>query len=226
MLRKYGYRRKRPFRRRTRRRSMFPKRYRRKYVMAKPINTRQLVKLTYVDTLGPQTISSNGNTYFNYSASLFDPYTSLGGHQPLYFDQYAAMYGSYRTFGIAYEIIFQTTTGSSNNLWGVTYANTDNSAIATFSSAAERKGSKITGFGGNQRGRLKGYVSVANVWCVPKKEVLLDDQFSAVVSTDPVKNTYIFFQVFNNSPAPVEIICQVRLRYYSEFFRPTTIAQS
>lgn len=207
---------------RRKQRSAGFRRYRR--IGANPIPLRMRTKLHYVDTcIG--NVAAGASAFFYYQSSLFDPYAPAGGHQPLYFDQYAAMYGYYRVYGIGYEVEVTTPSAAAYmNL--VVYSNTDASSYGTLSSAAERKGSKMIPFSAQYRGKLRGYISIANLWAVSKKDVNIDDEFAAAVTTGPVKAGFLFFHVYNSSSTAGDIIMPVKLTYYCEFFRPITVSQS
>lgn len=188
------------------------------------IPTKLRLKLSYVDTLLATTAAS-GSSYWTYQNSLFDPYVSVGGHQPYYFDQYTPIYGYCRVFGIGYNVQAQTvsTTGHLNM---AVYSQTDLITSTSLSAVAERKGCKYVGFSNQYKAGLKGYMSVAHTWGVSKKQVSIDDQYAAAVTTDPEKKAYLHIQTFNPTAVALDVILTVRLTYYCEFFRPITVNQS
>lgn len=92
--------------RKTSRRSRNVKRRRysrKKLTIRKPIPfgipQKKLVKLRYVESiqLNPGTVA---NAFHDFSTnSIYDPNSSVGGHQPLFHDQYANLYGRYTVLG-------------------------------------------------------------------------------------------------------------------------------
>ena len=64
-------------------------------------------KLSYCDTLA-SSVTSASYVSWAYQSSLYDPYVATGGHQPMFFDQYASMYQRYTVMGIAYSISLST----------------------------------------------------------------------------------------------------------------------
>lgn len=182
-------------------------------------------KLRYADSVS-LTVNAGSNAYYYYQNSLFDPYTPAGGHQPMFFDQYGGLYYYYRVYGIGYVFVAQPNSASSNSLTMVTYANQDGNVDGSAMAAMERTGSKFTTCGGSKMGKLKGYVSVAKQWFVPKRVVAIDDSFSAPITGNPTKLVQLFFQYFNPTAANVDVITEVRLTYYCEFFGPRSVSQS
>lgn len=219
---KRGYKKRRPYVRRRNYRKRPMRMYKR--VGANPVPLRMRTKLKYVDTLTAN-IAAGGNSYWYYQNSLYDPYVPVGGHQPLYFDQYAAMYGYYRVYGMAYNVEFQTVS-TTGHLTACVYPQADNNVAGSVSAAAERKQCKFIGFSNQYRSRLKGYISIHNVWAVSRKEVSIDDEFAAAVTTDPVKKAYLFIQTFNPTAVALDIVLTLKITYYCEFFRPITVSQS
>jgi len=205
--------RKRPVRR-TRKRVQ-----RKKRTVPRGIPSSVIAKLSYSDaTTG--SVSAGSTTSYTYHSSLFDPYFTAGGHQPMCFDQYAILYNSYTVFGVGYRISVQALTGGNDNAVLAVYTNTDGSTITHMGTMLEQKrGVKTTFFGGNYTSRtLKGYVSVAKSYGVSLAKIKIDDQFSAVVTADPLKTTKIIFHIYNQSTNSVNYQYTIQLTYYCRFF--------
>lgn len=187
--------------------------------------TRMHTKLRYADSVS-LTVNAGSNAYYYYQNSLYDPYTPAGGHQPMFFDQYAALYYYYRIYGIGYSFVAMPNNADAKALIMVTYYNTDSTVDGTASAAMERTGSKFIMTGGTTLGKLKGYASVAKAYFVPKRVVSIDDAFSAAITANPTKLMQVFFQYFNATATNVDVVTNVRLTYYCEFFGPRSVAQS
>lgn len=224
------------FRRRTtqRRRPVRRPRYRRKTYsrrnarvprrMLTEIPQSKYVKLKYCDVLAGTVVAGSYATW-PFQTSCFDPYVSAGGHQPLGFDQWSTMFYSYRVMGMSYTITCQSTTIHSR-LTCVAYANIDAYSITLLSSALERKYSRSATFGADRDGRMKGYVSVAKLWGLPLSVIKTEDNYSALVTANPVNLAYLNFSVYNPTAANAEVILNVQLNYFVEFYRPRSQAQS
>jgi hypothetical protein len=97
------------------------KKYKRKAMVTKPAQSLAVAgprpypayyrcKLTYATFLNlDPTISTTGTTWYFSANSLFDPDVSGTGHQPLGFDQLAAVYNKYRVLKSHIECIFAAT---------------------------------------------------------------------------------------------------------------------
>lgn len=188
------------------------------------IPNRYRTKLHYVDVL-TSTTTAGSNSYWVYQSSLFDPYYAVGGHQPYYFDQIAAMYSNYRVYGFSYKMDCQLLTSNSHATI-VTYWNKDALIASSVSTAAERVGTRFAGYSDQYKARLSGYGSVKRMWNVPAKEVEIDDTFSALVTANPAKLIYLFIQTFNPTAASHDVVISIKLTYYCEFFGTITQPQS
>jgi len=77
-----------------------------------PFPDRAITKLKYVDTISLNATSLIDARYFYRCNSLFDPDFTGTGHQPMGFDQYAALYNHYHVHSAYIECIFS---GPDNN---------------------------------------------------------------------------------------------------------------
>jgi len=215
------YRRRRP--RAAKRRGRRPMRIARPRVgfgMPKSI----IRKLKYNDDL-TGTIISGGNQSWIYQNSVFDPLSTAGGHQPMFFDQLAAIYQNYRVYGIAYKFQAITETAlSSATLVG--YANTHGATYSSSSNASERTWAKNRRFTHQQKGIIKGYMSVAKVNGQPYRTVKYDDKYASLVTGNPTALTYQIFQVFNDYSSTITYHADIELIYYVEFFNLQNVSQS
>lgn len=102
-LRKRSYKRPRRYRR-------YGSRRRRQTSMAIPrgMPAQRSVTLRYVDFLSFPADSTGSPTYLTYRAnSIFDPFAGVGGHQPLYHDQWAVFWKYYTVIGSKIRITCQ-----------------------------------------------------------------------------------------------------------------------
>lgn len=223
-MKRYRKRRtKRPIKRRVNRR------YRRtgkRFRMAMGVSSYRFAKLFYCDVLSTGVAASSSATY-TYQTSAFDPYVAVGGHQPMYFDQYAAMYQRYTVMGVAYYIECATDQATNGPLFITCVMNSDNVVPSNLSTARERVGTKETCVSHGYKGILKGYCSLKKVSGATSRMIMTDDQYSAIISANPLRLGYLIFQIWNvSATASVSIHLSVRLKYYIRFFDPTDPAQS
>lgn len=162
---------------------------------------------------------------------LYDPEVAIGGNQPLYFDQYMAMYKNYRVY--ACKVIVRMSCGSStNNMFHAT------AAMHPSSNGAAPYGSIQTAY--QQRGAvyrnlvptagnvvLKGYYRISNVLGLPRLEVAIDDNMSGTASANPPISAYCHVYVKNNDGTNiVPLTYEVKLVYYAKFYNLVEVAAS
>lgn len=65
---------------------------------------RMRAKLRYNETFGLTSTAGALNVYTFYANALYDPNQSGGGHQPMYFDQFMAVYDHYKVIGAKVQV--------------------------------------------------------------------------------------------------------------------------
>lgn len=225
------------FTRAKKRRPAFRKRRRtirrtRRYISRVPrripmgVSRYKFAKLPYCD-LEATSVSASSSVAWTYQSSMYDPYAPVGGHQPMFFDQYAAMYRKYTVLGIAYDLQACTDGATTGPLVIIVTPSADSTPPTSISIARERPGSKEAIVSNSYRARLKGYMSVAKTLGVNRRNVLNDDIYSALVTTNPSALANLFVQAFNTSGGyAVAVYITLRLTYYVRFFDPQDPAQS
>lgn len=154
MARKYGnankYAAKRRYWRRKKSKAMVPKR--RGYApLVYGIPTFQVVKMKYacqirIDPYGP----GLPNFHVFRANSIHDPdYTGITGtpnHQPMFHDQYAAIYANYKVIGSKISILgtndYSDNANSMGNLITVTTTNEPSTSLSKYSEVIESKGTR------------------------------------------------------------------------------------
>lgn len=192
-----------------------------------------ITKLRYVET--PQTYTSVAGavqTNIWRANSLFDPDQTGVGHQPLYFDQYAALYTKYRVLGARIKVTasaFNDTTdtglSSVGGPWVVGIGGS--SVTTTFGSSIrnrmEQNNSEWKLL--NARTGADGVVTVFNVY-EPLKDLGIpagDDTVSAAVTTSPSQPWYWHVWVGSlDTSYTTEIAVITEIDYTVEFFNPVT----
>lgn len=111
------------------------------------IPNKMIVHLNYVDTI---TMGNNLNIIASRTFrcnSLFDPDYTGSGHQPLYFDQLAALYQYYKVNKASISVMANNLSGSgitNNILVGLDILSTDNSIDLDINTIRERAHSKYS----------------------------------------------------------------------------------
>lgn len=187
------------------------------------------VKLNYVEQV---TIASvGGNPYMLYTFagnSLFDPNVTGTGHQPMYFDQYAALYARYRVVASSFKIDVINVSGVSA-MYYVVEPNTIQSTTTDLSTLYEQSRSgapRIVPVASRIASRMKRYVSTRKV-CGLTKTQMYDDTFSALVTANP-GNLWYWNLLFGSLDGTAEIdgYFVVKITYYCQFFDRVLATQS
>lgn len=195
-------------------------------IIRSPIPTRCFTRLKYVDTgsfsCGPGTLTS----LYQFQTSMFDPRYSIGGHQPLFFDQYSAMYKSYIVYGMKYKISFISQFDYGASVY-VVYRS--DPVLDTNEETILEKSNRTVVRGYQQKGPFytKGYVSVASVFGVKRNVVRTDDRFKALISASPENVVYITPYIRQYHPTlSKDTVVHVELTYYCEFLDRVDVAGS
>lgn len=185
-------------------------------------------RLTYVEQIN----LNPGSVYTQYvfrGNSLFDPNYTGGGHQPLYFDQYAAIYGKYRVMGCSIRIDSVSCAGTSAAYF-VCFPSTETSAFTSISQVLEQgraKAPRILPIA--QRGPtgyLKSYCSTRKVLGLTKTQVMDDDNAASVGAT-PIQVWYWnLLWESTDAVTNIQINGVVKLTYYVQFFDRLIATQS
>lgn len=212
----------RPRRRKTRRsrKSRIPR------MPVIPFPNRRMVKLEYFEkqafSIAYNTLSSG----YIYQSSLYDPRYSVGGHQPLYYDELTAVYRKYRVFGISYDVQwvgrFDYATYVIMRAQSTPVLETDIQTVLERSVRAYKCGTVDT-----TTFRLRGYASVAKVLGIRDTSLKSDDWYSAETTTSPVRMIYLIPYIMHEHPSSaVTAQCNIRLTYHCEFFDRVAIGGS
>lgn len=214
--------------RRTRRKPSFirKKRYVSKSsaTVGKGFPSQIFVKLPY-DDLYPGTTSS-AFQFIRYQSSLYDPDHALLGHQPRYFDQWAAIYNKYQVFAMKYEIDI-INTGTSAMASAISWDNYDTAGMPlNINDMMESKysQSKTVGpVGGPCISRYRGYMKLKTI--LGQKKLLQEDTTQASITANPANMMYL-----NIGSQPLSGVntpqYKIRLTYYARMFEPIIPGQS
>lgn len=187
------------------------------------------VKLSYVEHIPITTLGGLPYMLYNFRGnSLFDPNVTGTGHQPMYFDQYAALYNRYRVMGSAVKIDVINNSGVSA-LFYVCEPNTIQSTTTDLSTLYEQSRSGAPRFvpiAARIASRLKRYVSTRKV-CGLTKPQIYDDVYSAATIADPGNIWYWNFLFGSvDGTAAVDGHFIIKITYYAQFYDRLLATQS
>lgn len=183
-----------------------------------PVSDRQFVRLNFVDIFQYNlTVTGTLQAMRIYQSSAFSPRNDGNAHQPMWWDQYCpGFFSSYRCYGIAYHVTFQTTNATSD--WWVSVRAQNNTTAETSLQALMERADAQTRMGGPVTARsqvvIKGYMSVAKVRGESKNDISTESSYRASYNANPALMAYLFTYINSNAAQVLDVT--VRLRYYLE----------
>lgn len=194
-----------------------------------PFSPRFVTKLKYTENITVSTpAGTNLVTDYIYNINaLYDPNQTGTGHQPLGFDQMAAIYYNYRVFSVSYRIDWNN--GSSAQLlYQVFPDNTNTTLTNSLSDAIAEKPRCISVLSSvDKPTTIKGHLSLPRLNGVTSAVYKADNQYQALVTTVPSQaNTIHIMSSCNNSGSSIAAPFRITLMFHCEFFDPKILSQS
>lgn len=183
-------------------------------------------KLKYCDTIslaagtGPAQYVIRGN-------SCFDPNSTGGGHQPLFFDQWIAVYEKYRVIGSS--IVVHAMNRAAETALLIVLPTSSVPVFSTYTAMLEQKKASVLKLLPPQQyipSSTKRYSSTIAATGATRTE-LYDDTYAAVFSANPVNLWYwILYGQALDLVSALDIVFAIEVTYYVEFFDRQNVAQS
>lgn len=156
--------------------------------------------------------------------SIYDPEAALGGHQPFWTDQYAALYNKYRVFNCKYEIKLCAIASNGTPIRVVCLSSaapvgTLPTDVAT-AWEMNRTASKLIPAGPDRITTLRGNISIPRLQGQTATAFKGDDGNFALITADPTNFATLRFLAasVNNTVETVQYTMDVKLLYSVEFF--------
>lgn len=189
---------------------------------------RTFVKLKYWETLNfTQTLGSLGVNVYRIN-SLFDPDLTGTGGQPYLFDQWSALYQSYRIHGCKITISAYTQVGGAtstmySNRIGITFSSSSTSFGSSGQELIQEQPytkSKQLKMGNADTGQamVSAYMSCAKLEGRTKKGYNANPNFEALISANPSNSLFAHVWCYAPSGLLESLVMEVKLTYYAEFF--------
>lgn len=181
--------------------------------------------LRYADTI----VINPGATIGQYTFrgnSLFDPDYTGTGHQPMYFDQLAAIYGKYRVYSCTFHVSVATAATVAAQV--VIIPNSDVLAFATPYAALEHPRASvlpIVGVSGIQTQSRSYKMTTRQILGLTNTQ-MQDADYSALVSANPVQIWYFILHASEPGGGNVHTVNTVTLDFECEFFDRADVAAS
>lgn len=156
--------------------------------------------------------------------SMFDPDQSGVGHQPMYFDQFSAVYKKYCVYACKVQLSFALGFATNNQFYPsltvLPYVGTFTTTDQQY--AAEQKRAYHTILIPAQRPfSYKGFFRNHQLLGITKAKLMSEDNYSALVTADPVTATRLMIMTQNNDTGTSQpIVWRAHLTYYAKMFDP------
>lgn len=191
----------------------------------------QKVLMRYADELDLVDTGTGIATHQYRLNSIFDPDFSLGGHQPLSYDQWAALYRQYLVYGVK-ATVNAVANGDAATLaipsTVVLTLTNSNASINDINTAMEYPNSKIVKLGPNESGQrtLKtGYIDLAQY--AGFKGLRYDQsEWGAAFGANPTNEFYLQIGAFADDGTTVSVNLNIVLDYYVFVFEPADLTAS
>jgi len=217
--------------------SSYAKRLKKSPTMTQSINSvpfpsYKLMKLAYWDNIvGTQTTGSGMTQQWRLNSAYDFDYTYTG-HQPYYYDQITALYGTYRVYKVVIDYAYTCDNGSGVPLDSqIVFRPTPDGTTPTPTAAgfiveSERPLSHNNYFGAGAhpaKGRLTYYPHI--ILGMSKSEYNDDDKTSAAVTTNPSTVPYLNFMALSTAANSYHVL-RVKVQMYVKFFNRKIVSGS
>lgn len=184
-------------------------------------------KLKYVETIGLTSSVGAVNWYQYIMNGLYDPNFTGTGHQPMYFDQYMAIYAHYTVVGCKVTVRFVATEGNTVGIKVALWQNDDTSVVPTNLEAMSEQ--SISRYCILTEGNAASKVMTLK-WSAKKTfggSVMANNSLLGTISNNPNENSVAVIGVQSvDGTTTSSVTCQVTMEFITVFSEIRDQAQS
>lgn len=191
---------------------------------------RMFTKLKYnlTRTLDPAPAAATV-TYAFRGNSLYDPEYSVGGQQPMGYDQWTALYNQYRVHASSISIKFMSTSSTeAGGFTKIVLFPSTTPASGSYSGNNEQPYSRSIFLANNgiNQGYLRGKMLTKKMLGI--KSVAYDEDLAGVTGSDPAKQWYwiLYGSSINDLANIAGVYMDIKVTYFTEFFGRVQLARS
>lgn len=195
-------------------------------ILRQPVPDKTITRLRYSQlvpiSMGPAYVVSS----YIFQSSIYDPDFSGLGHQPLWRDQIISLYDRYRVHGIKYKFTI-VNTNVNQMITGVVKQASIPALETDLNTMRERNNvQRWTAHAYTSTPiYVTGYMPTGRPWGLTKKDFLADEGFESVMTTNPLKQSYLeIYAATSNTSAKIDVMAD--LVYYVEFTSRTSVVGS
>lgn len=196
-------------------------------LMRQPVPDQMLTKLNYNENIILTLAASVGGAlspaYYRFRTSLYDPDYSGTGHQPMWHDQLALMYGRYRVHGMKYTFTIKNTGDSPQLITGCIRHTSLDAVDGDYRVLRERRGTKKFHLGSvfSMPTRVRGYMATNKPWGITKREFMSDEDFDANIGANPTKVSYLDLYAWTMATSNIVLNITADITFYCSFDKRT-----
>lgn len=184
------------------------------------------VKLMYttITTSGVDPIAASSSYTHQWRLnSLFDPDYTSTGYQPYFHDQYSAMYEKYRVYACKVEMRLSVNSASTDVFAAnaiLAPSNDFSTTWTTVQNACNTRMAMMRQLVPNQNiVTFKKYYPIANCLGVSKRAVSIEDDYAAVVTTNPINRCILNLIISNNARSTtLGWSLEARFKFYARYY--------
>lgn len=165
----------------------------------------------------------NGNSWS--CNSMFDPNAAVGGHQPLYFDQFMALYDHYTVIGSKIHVRVTPQAANEDSFRVGIYLNDDTTNLTNMSTVAEQSSGDIRLVPANSN----NVYTFTKYWSAKKTfggAVLANDNLQGDVLNSPQEQTFYTILLGATSALDVTAVVEVSIEYIAVWDELKDVAAS
>lgn len=194
-----------------------------------PVTERVFTRFSYVDCLTVDPVTGLVSQ-LNFVTSLYDPDDTNLGHQPLWRDQFAAMYSKYRVWGMKYSITIMQTASSAATHIAIMHRGAGTSIGSAMVHEMERTNCRhrlLLGWLDGAKS-VKGYLNCPKINGMSKGEYAGDEDFEAAMGNNPSKKSSlsILYEGALGMGTPGKLVMRVKITMLCELFGKIFVAGS
>lgn len=198
--------------------------------IGRPVPEKTLTKLKYAQTsyitCSVYTAAMTGVNVIRVN-SIYAPDASGYGHQPLWRDQLAVLYGRYRVHGMKYKITLSTSSSKLTSC--VLVVGKSTTPESNYNTAIERRGNRVMKAppGVSHSTTYTGFIRPGTPYGLTPSQMKDDEDFAAAINADPAKTAFAcFYAVTHENVGTVYLYYILECTYFVELMDKYRVAGS
>lgn len=198
-------------------------------ILQSPFYGTQKVTHKYVEfnnQLNPGIAYAPGYVVFS-ANGMYDPYVAVGGHQPMGYDQMAAMYHKYTVINSQIRVTFSNQTSTNNRYIIGVCVTRANTLLDRYQYTEGHCSWDVLGSGSVDGSPKTLYLSTSPGAFYSKKNILSEDDLAGTATSQPASEYYFHvFAMDEGTADPPAITATVEIAYTAVWHEPKQLSSS